>query len=362
MKARIGKRHPAKQVDRHVASLLKVYADANLSDIFESKCSLMPDRRVIARIVERLPELLTPGHHGPGPKTMGFEDRLTRRVSWFRSCLVQQMSRAHGFEAGVKRSRREYRERAYEEVNTLFAHLPFVIHTLKKDVLQARQNDPAAKNLHEIIATYPGVLAIAVYRVAHLLKVMDVPLIPRMMTEVAHSMTGIDINPGAVIGSGFFIDHGTGVTIGETTVIGENVTLYQGVTLGALNFPRDENGHLLRGPTAKRHPTLEDNVVVYANASVLGGNTVVGRNSKIGANVRLTESIGPEMLVRVDRPNFRVEPRHKLGTHETSKLYMEVAKEQNGSYEVMDRAGLSRLANEGGNNCGDADEVDWPLC
>src|SRR6185436_15384897 len=161
----------------------------------------------------------------------------------------------------------------------------------------AYEGDPAAKSYHEIIFSYPGVEAVSVYRIAHELLLLGVPLIPRMMTEHAHSKTGIDIHPGARIGPGFFIDHGTGVVIGETCDIGTNVKLYQGVTLGALSFPRDTAGNIIRG--MKRHPTLEDEVVVYANATILGGDTV------IGSNVWLTHSVPPDTAVMLEKPNLR---------------------------------------------------------
>jgi serine O-acetyltransferase len=176
---------------------------------------------------------------------------------------------------------------------------------LEKDVEAAFRGDPAAKSHHEIIFCYPGFEAITVYRVAHELHTLGVPYIPRMMTEFAHAKTGIDIHPGAAIGEGFFIDHGTGVVIGETTDIGTHVKLYQGVTLGALSFDRDDSGELKHG-SYKRHPTLEDHVVVYANATILGGQTTVGRGSVIGSNVWLTESVPPGTTVVLEKPRLRL--------------------------------------------------------
>jgi serine O-acetyltransferase len=169
--------------------------------------------------------------------------------------------------------------------------LPFIQQIALTDARAAFEGDPAAQSLHEIITTYPGFHATLVYRLAHVLHEHNVPLLPRVMTEIAHGETGIDIHPGAQIGSDFFIDHGTGVVIGETTKIGNRVTLYQGVTLGALNFPHDQNGQIIRG--MKRHPTIEDDVVIYSGATILGGNTVIGKNSVIGGNVWLTESVPP---------------------------------------------------------------------
>jgi len=176
----------------------------------------------------------------------------------------------------------------------LIESLPQLRETLMLDVEAAHGGDPASKYLEEIILSYPCVEAIATYRVANHLYDNGVPLIPRIMTERAHSKTGIDINPGAKIGSHFFIDHGTGVVIGETCIIGNHVTLYQGVTLGAKS-PLDKNRNPLRG--VKRHPDVEDNVIIYANSTILGGDTVIGKNSIIGGNTWVTESIPPNSIV-----------------------------------------------------------------
>src|SRR5439155_12838345 len=175
---------------------------------------------------------------------------------------------------------------------------------LQQDAEAAFVGDPAAQSQYEIVFCYPGLEAIATYRIAHELLLLDVPLIPRIMTEHAHSKTGIDIHPGARIGPGFFIDHGTGVVIGETCDIGAHVKLYQGVTLGALSFPRDAAGNIIRG--MKRHPTLEDDVVVYANATILGGETVIGHHAVIGSNVWLTQSVEPNTVVSLEKPSLRI--------------------------------------------------------
>ena len=181
--------------------------------------------------------------------------------------------------------------------------LPRMRETLASDVQAAFDGDPAARSRDEIIFCYPGVEAITIHRIAHALWQLDVPVIPRVLAEWAHRETGIDIHPGATVGGSFFVDHGTGVVIGETCEIGSHVTLYQGVTLGAWTFPRDASGKLIRG--RKRHPTLEDNVVIYSNASVLGGDTVVGANSSIGAGVSLNRSVPPNTVVTVERPSLR---------------------------------------------------------
>jgi serine O-acetyltransferase len=185
--------------------------------------------------------------------------------------------------------------------------IPQIRTLLATDVRAAFEGDPAAKSYDEIVFSYPGVFAIMVYRCAHQLHEQQVPLLPRIMTEYAHSFTGIDIHPGAEIGESFFIDHGTGVVIGETTVIGKNVRLYQGVTLGALSLPKDA-GKRLRGK--KRHPTIEDDVIIYAGATILGGDTVIGARSVIGGNVWITESVPPDTKVFLERPGLVMRSVH----------------------------------------------------
>ena len=169
------------------------------------------------------------------------------------------------------------------------------------DVRAAHEGDPAAQSFDEIIFSYPGIFAIMVYRIAHELYEQKIPLIPRIMTEYAHSVTGIDIHPGAQIGESFFIDHGTGVVIGETTEIGKNVRLYQGVTLGALSLPKDA-GAQLRGK--KRHPTIEDDVIIYAEATILGEKAVIGARSVIGGNVWITDPVPPDTRVLFETPHL----------------------------------------------------------
>jgi serine O-acetyltransferase len=175
---------------------------------------------------------------------------------------------------------------------------------LALDVQAAYDGDPAVRTSDEIVFCYPGLEAITIFRLAHALHELGVPFIPRMMTEWAHSRTGIDIHPGATIGHHFFIDHGTGVVIGETCEIGNHVKLYQGVTLGALSFPTDGEGNLLRGH--KRHPTLEDHVIIYASATILGGRTVIGHHSVVGSSVWLTKSVAPHTTVVLEAPKLRM--------------------------------------------------------
>jgi serine O-acetyltransferase len=200
------------------------------------------------------------------------------------------------------------------------SRLPEIRALLVRDVQAAFDGDPAATNLDEVILAYPGVLAVSVYRIAHALYDLGVPMMARIMTEWAHSKTGCDIHPGAKIGGGFFIDHATGVVIGETTEIGEGVKLYQGVTLGALSLPKDDSGHIIRG--RKRHPTVEDGATLYANATVLGGQTVVGAQSVIGGSVFLTRSIPARSRVSLKEPDLRVASRD--GAAEPDAIYFDI--------------------------------------
>lgn len=186
--------------------------------------------------------------------------------------------------------------------------LPRLAQLLAKDLEAAIQNDPAASGYEEILLSYPGLEATTIQRLAHELYLLKVPYLPRMMTEIAHSHTGIDIHPGATIGESFFIDHGTGVVVGETATIGKNVTLYHGVTLGAFNptSKRDGGGELVRGQSNKRHPDIEDNVTIYPGATILGGDTRVGHHSVIGGNVWLTHSVAPYSRVTVKDPELLI--------------------------------------------------------
>jgi len=174
---------------------------------------------------------------------------------------------------------------------------------MKLDIAAAFEGDPAAASIDEIVVSYPCIKTIAIQRFAHVLYHEHVPLLPRMMTEYAHSETGIDIHPGALLGNGVFIDHGTGVVIGETATLGNNVKLYQGVTLGALSFPKDACGKIIKG--AKRHPTIEDDVTIYSGATILG-NITIGKGSIIGGNVWLTESVGPGTKITIQPPDLSI--------------------------------------------------------
>jgi len=191
-----------------------------------------------------------------------------------------------------------------ERIATEVLHeFPALRQIIGKDLVAAYEGDPAATSVGEVLLSYPCIQAIATQRIAHALYLRHVPILPRMLSEVAHSRTGIDIHPGAVIGPGFFIDHGTGVVVGETTVIGSHVKLYQGVTLGARSFSKDDQGNPVKGH--KRHPNIEDNVTIYAGATILGGETTIGRNSVIGGNCWVTQSIPPDTVVMSEQGKLR---------------------------------------------------------
>ena len=192
-------------------------------------------------------------------------------------------------------------EQSHRKALAFIESLPKVAATLATDIRATLNGDPATKSPDEVIFCYPGLLATLTFRLAHELYLLDIPVIPRIITEYAHSLTGIDIHPGATIGPGLFIDHGTGVVIGETTVIGENVRIYQGVTLGALSLPRDA-GEKMRN--TKRHPTIEDNVIIYSNTTILGGKTIIGKGSIIGGNIWITESVATGTKVLLKRPEL----------------------------------------------------------
>ncbi len=190
---------------------------------------------------------------------------------------------------------------SHQQTYMFIERLPKITALLTADIQAALAGDPATKSSDEVIFCYPGLYATSTYRLAHELHQLNVPIIPRIMTEHAHSHTGIDIHPGATIGPGLFIDHGTGVVIGETTVIGKNVRIYQGVTLGALSLPRDAGNRL---QNKKRHPTIEDNVIIYSNTTILGGETVIGEGSVIGGNIWITESVAAKTKVLLKKPEL----------------------------------------------------------
>jgi serine O-acetyltransferase len=266
----------------------------------------LPSREAVVEILTDLMDILYPGYWRRQNLHIGnVEYHVGDVIDGLHDKLTQQITRAlrHDCDAD-KESGIDFERMAQQKAIEFLQHLPELRTILEQDVQAAYVGDPAAKNCHEIIFCYPGLEAVTTYRLAHELLLLGVPLIPRMMSEYAHSKTGIDIHPGARIGKSFFIDHGTGVVIGETCDIGGHVKLYQGVTLGALSFPRDAAGNIIRG--MKRHPTLQDEVVIYANATILGGDTVIGHHAVVGSNVWLTHSVDPYTVVSLEKPSLRI--------------------------------------------------------
>ncbi|NMC19948.1 MAG: serine acetyltransferase [Thermogutta sp.] len=274
----------------------------------------LPNYDAVIEAVEWMKEILFPGYrHRDGLHLGNIGYYVGDLVDKLHDVLTQQIARALRHEANHSAQCDPLRLADFEALGqaktvAFLNHLSELSKLLATDVQAAYDGDPACKSLDEVILCYPGLEAVTVYRLAHLLHELEVPLIPRMMTEWAHGRTGIDIHPGAKIGPHFFIDHGTGAVIGETCEIGSHVKLYQGVTLGALSFAKDAHGRLVRG--TKRHPTIEDRVVIYANATVLGGRTVVGHDSVIGSSVWLTRSVPPHTTVTLERPNLCMRPEN----------------------------------------------------
>ena len=268
----------------------------------------IPSRCAMVEAVTILRQLLFPGFCDTSNQRWDtLEGFVQQRLETLVPILAEQISIALNLNDRLSESTgsEEQNRRLGQELSDhLIDQLPELRRILANDVQAAFDGDPASKNLDEVVLCYPGLQAVLVHRVAHELYKLEVPFLPRMLAEWVHGETGIDIHPGAQIGEHFFIDHGTGVVIGQTCVIGQHVKVYQGVTLGALSFPTDGSGALVRD--TKRHPTIEDNVVIYANATVLGGNTVVGHDSVIGSSVWLTRSVEPFTTVVMEKPKLHI--------------------------------------------------------
>jgi serine O-acetyltransferase len=274
------------------ADLARRIARTELADRLPSVGKPLPSEAEIIRLIARLRAVVYVGHYGRyAARRDQQEFHVERLLEDIQPRLAHQVWLATRLECQENHACAHCHEAALRRSERFLASLPDIRRALMLDVQAAFDGDPAAKSHAEIVLSYPGLRAITTYRLAHALLELGVALIPRMMTEHAHHLTGIDIHPGARIGSSFFIDHGTGVVIGETTDIGDNVKIYQGVTLGALSFRKDERGRVLR--EGKRHPTIEDDVVIYAGATILGGTTVIGRGSVIGGNTWVTHSLPP---------------------------------------------------------------------
>ena len=266
-----------------------------------------PSKEEIIAIVEDLLKIVYPGYYRDRSyKIYNIKSNSTVTIEDVAYHLNKQILLALKYTAKEENDVEKLTEQAEKDTVTFLKKIPDVRAMLETDLEAAFQGDPAAKYRDEIILSYPGMFAITVNRLAHELFLLEVPLIPRIMTEYAHSITGIDIHPGATIGRYFFIDHGTGVVVGETTKIGDNVKLYQGVTLGALST---RGGQVLRN--VKRHPTLEDNVTVYSGASILGGETVIGTGAVIGSNAFVTSSVPAHTRVSIKNPELQFKDRSR---------------------------------------------------
>lgn len=272
----------------------------------------IPSQAKIISLIEQARRILFPGYFGPEPvNALNLQYQMGQEVVGFYQALAIEITAAirhdclrYGYDECL-----DCQERGKALALAVLEELPEISRLLSTDVIAAKEGDPAAgRHYDQIVFCYPGLFALMVYRLAHELWRLNVPFIPRIMTEHAHSQTGIDIHPGATIGAYFFIDHGTGVVIGETTNIGDRVRLYQGVTLGALSLPRNA-GETLSG--RKRHPTIEDKVIVYAGATILGGDTVIGSRSVIGGNVWLTHGVPPDSRVILKDPELVITGRGK---------------------------------------------------
>ncbi len=281
--------------------------DAQREGDDQSECRL-PRREAVALICRRYLEILFPIYFLSGERE-ALSARALEHLGKIRSLLIKQICSAVRFDChrSSKPTPADLTRYAEDVEQKLFGQLPELARLLATDIGAAYHNDPAASSVEEILLAYPYIEPVTVQRLAHRMYLLGVPFIPRMMTEIAHSHTGIDIHPGASLGESFFIDHGTGVVIGETSIIGNKVTLYHGVTLGAFNpLSKDADGLLRRGQDNKRHPTIEDHVTVYPNATILGGKTLIGHHSVIGGNVWLTHSVAPYSRVTVKDPELSI--------------------------------------------------------
>lgn len=288
---------------------LKALSEEIIQDCSAEECHThigfepIPSRQAVVEIIERTRELLFPGFFSRSRvDPVSYRYAIGQVTTALFDLLSEQITRSIRHECfRFERECTNCEGRGYEAALEVLADIPEIRRVLASDIHATFDGDPAAKTTDEIVYSYPGLQAIAVYRVAHRLFELGVPMLPRMMSESVHGATGIDIHPGAEIGEGFVVDHGTGVVIGETTQIGDDVRIYQGVTLGALSLPKGA-GDQYRGK--KRHPTIEDDVIIYSGATILGGDTVIGARSVIGGNVWLTESVSPDTIVMIESPHL----------------------------------------------------------
>lgn len=291
-----------------VDKIMENYETCGGMDHLEGKD--LPSKKVVIEVLEDLFTVLFPGYFGK-------EEVTKANIKYFLGTTLTSIYTrlTNEVEKSLKYICRKITEcphdvcqrRAQVVVKELLEKLPEIRSLLSGDIKAAYNGDPAAVSTEEVILSYPCVLAITTYRIAHELYIRGVPLIPRIMSEYVHSLTGIDIHPGAKIGKNFFIDHGTGVVIGETAEIGDNVKLYQGVTLGALSFPKDEKGNIIKG--RKRHPTVGNNVVIYSGATLLGADAIIGDNVIIGGNVWITSPVASDTKITIAPPELKYQKK-----------------------------------------------------
>ncbi len=311
----------AARFDEAIAELSALYVE-DTDDRPDGILGGYPRPARVIRALQIFLDVLFPGKFSDAQVTrQNLPAFLRRRIAEGSEILQPEIERAlplrwHGQAARTEGAREEtdIGAEARRVMQEFIAALPKVRWLLVEDIRAAYAGDPAALTYAEVQLAYPGLLAIASHRLAHELYKLSVPLVPRVMSEWTHAQTGADIHPGAQIGHGFFIDHATGAVIGETTIIGNNVKLYQGVTLGARSFPLDAQGNPIKH--IKRHPTVEDNVVIYANATILGGDTVIGRGSTVGGNVFIMESVPADSVVTMIHPEHHIKnPKARGGKH-----------------------------------------------
>ena len=285
--------------EHHICAAAKAMAQtysAGSVPLYGKKLRL-PDRQAVILLIKDIRRLMFPAYYGEAAlMSLAPEDYAALLLERIEKQLFRQIALTLP---------EDQEEQAAQLATEMVTRLPAIARRVQLDLEATFDGDPAAGSREEILFSYPGLFAIMVYRAAHELYQLQIPILPRMMSEYAHSHTGIDIHPGAQIGDYFFIDHGTGIVVGETTVIGDRVKLYQGVTLGALS-PRD--GH--RSKPGKRHPTVEDDVTIYSGASILGGDTVIGRGSVVGGNAFLTSSVQQDTRVVIHAPETVFKSRH----------------------------------------------------
>jgi serine O-acetyltransferase len=298
--------------DSRLRDRLPSIAEKIIADCADTGCFThvdfepIPSKQSVIDIIEKLREVIFPGYFSREKlDPVNLKYYMGQTVSVLFDMISEQVTLSIRHDCfRYDKPCNECRDRGHEVALALLEEIPGIREILATDIQAAYDGDPAARSTDEIIFSYPGIFAITIYRVAHKLQDLGVPLLPRIMTEHAHNLTGIDIHPGARIGERFCIDHGTGIVIGETTEIGRDVRIYQGVTLGALSLPKDA-GEMLRGK--KRHPTIEDDVIIYSGATILGGETVIGARSVIGGNVWITQSVPPDtrVIMEPQRQKFK---------------------------------------------------------